>query len=254
MRFNTAKQRMLTGKHVVGGSAGLGSPYAAETLALGGVDLVLVDDQHGIWEPASMMAAFRSIRLGGAVPMARVGKNDFYAIGAMLDRGALGIVVPMVHTVEDARAAVFAARYPPQGGRSKGAYGCEMYGPDYYKWANEEVFLAIQIESEQGLENADQILAVDGIDGTWVGPADLAASLGLDLTTPDGVRAHDEAIVRIVEACRKNGKVPGIACFGVENGAYRVKQGHLFITPASDKNFISAETKTMVQTLRDLSA
>lgn len=252
MRFNTAKEKMLQGKPVIGGSSGLGSPLSAETLALAGLDLVLIDDQHGVWDPQSMMAAFRSVRLAGAVPLGRVGKNDYYAIGSMLDRGALGIVVPMVHTAEDARAAVYAARYMPLGGRSIGAYGCDMYGPDYYELANEEVHLAIQIESKEGLENAEEILSVDGVDGTWVGPADLAASLELDLNTPEGREAHDASIMQVVAACKKTGKIPGIACNGKEQGEYRIEQGHLFVTPAVDRSSVSDSAKSIVEALSHL--
>ena len=162
MRFNTAKQKMLEGQPAIGAAACLGSPLAAEILAKAGADYVMIDDQHGIREPVSIMAAF----------------------GAMLDRGALGIVVPMVHTAADAEAAVYATRYQPGGSRSIGAYGSVMYGADYMNWADEDVFLAVQIESRQGLENVEAIMAVEGVDGCWIGPADLAASMRLDLSRP----------------------------------------------------------------------
>jgi len=232
MRYNTAKQKMFDGKPAIGGAACMGSPLAAEILAKGGVDYVLVDDQHGIWQPDSMLAAFRSILVAGSVPMARVGKNDFYHIGAMLDRGALGIVVPMVHTEKDAEAAAYAMRYQPSGNRSIGAYGSVMYGNEYMDCANEETFLAVQIESKQGLDNVEKIMAVDGVDGCWIGPADLAASMGLDLSKPAGKEAHEEAILHIMRVCKAAGKIPGIACLGL--GDLRIRQGFLFVTPLSD--------------------
>ena len=246
MRINTAKQKMLEGKPAIGAGANLGSPLGAEILALSGADYVMVDDQHGIWEPEAVMAAFRSIWIAGAVPMARVGQNDFYAIGAMLDRGALGIVVPMVHTVKDAAAAAFAMRYPPCGGRSMGPFGCQMYGPDYVDWANDEVFLAVQIESKQGLENVEEIMAVDGIDGCWIGPWDLAASMG----TRIGSEAHEEAMLCILEACKKTGKIPGTYCG--DQGAHRLKQGFLFVTPLGDTLHISVGAKEILKELKEL--
>lgn len=246
MQINTAKQKMLEGKPALGAIAGLGSPLGAEILALSGADYVMVDDQHGIWEPETMMAAFRSIWVAGAVPMARVSKNDFYAIGATLDRGALGIIVPMVHTAKDAVAAAFATRYPPRGGRSMGSYGCQMYGPDYANWANDQVFLAVQIESKQGLENVKEILAVDGIDGCWIGPWDLAASMGVPL----GSEAHKEAILCIREACEKTDKIPGIYCGG--QGEHRLRQGFLFVTPSSDTLHVSVGAKETFKKLKDL--
>ena len=156
MRSNLAKQRMLEGKSAIGASSGLGSPLAAEILSHAGYDFVLVDNQHGAWDEISTMLAIRSICLGSAVPMARVRKNDFCAIGRLLDIGMLGIVVPMVNSVEEAQAAAFAARYPPRGGRSVGAFGARFYGPDYARQINDEVFLAVQIESKQAVECAEE--------------------------------------------------------------------------------------------------
>ena len=148
MKVNTAKRRMLEGKPAIGAQVWLGSPLAAEILSLSGFDYVQVDNQHGIWDQNTTMAAFRSICLGSAIPMARVEQNDFYAIGGLIDRGALGIIVPNVETVEQARAAVQAARYPPRGIRSYGPFGAQFHGLDYEKWIDEELYLAVQIASK----------------------------------------------------------------------------------------------------------
>ena len=145
MQVNTIKERMLEGKPAIGVELAFGSPLAAEVLSRAGFDFVQVDNQHGSWDYASSMAAFRSIYLGHAIPVARVRENDFYAIGGLLDRGALGIVVPMVETVEQAKAAVRAVRYPPEGGRSLGPFGAQLYGTDYTECANEQIFLAVQV-------------------------------------------------------------------------------------------------------------
>ena len=247
MRINTAKRRMLEGKPAIGGAVGLGSPLSAEILSLAGFDFVLVDNQHGFWEDNSTMLAFRSTCLGPAVPMARVQQNDFYAIGRLLDRGALGIVVPMVNSVEEAKAAAFAARYPPRGGRSVGAFGVGFYGSDYLSRINDEVFLAIQIESVRAVNHAEEMLAVDGVDGCWIGPADLANSMGVDLSTPEGAAAHEAAILRVLEACRKTNKIPGIA--GGEDAQRWIKHGFLFVTAGGDGGFVYRGAR---ETLRKL--
>src|SRR5207302_9342148 len=135
-------------------------------------------------------------------------QNDFYAIGRLLDRGALGIIVPMVNSVEEARAAARAVRYPPRGGRSWGPLLPGYDVPEYGNWINDEVFLAVQIESAQAVDCAEEIMAVDGVDGCWIGPADLARSMGVDQNTP----AHEAAIMRVLDACRKTGKIPGLSC------------------------------------------
>jgi 4-hydroxy-2-oxoheptanedioate aldolase len=232
MTSNKVKQRMLEGKPAIGAPVGLGSPLAAELLSLAGFDFVLVDNQHGSWDDTGTMLAFRSICLGSAVPMARVQQNDFYAIGRLLDRGALGVVVPMVNSVEEARAAAFAVRYPPRGGRSIGAFGAQFYGPDYLHCIDDEVFLAVQIESERAANHAEDILAVEGVDGCWIGPADLANSMGVDPDTTAGSEAREAVILSVLEACHRTGKIPGIA--GGEDAQHRIEQGFLFVTTNGD--------------------
>jgi 4-hydroxy-2-oxoheptanedioate aldolase len=245
MRVNTAKQRMLAGKPALGAAVGLGSPLAAEMFSLEGFDFVMVDCQHGLWDETSAAAAFHHICLGPAIPMARVRQNDFAAIGQLLDRGALGIVVPLVNSPKDAQAAAYAMRYPPQGGRSMGPAGARMHGADYLERANDEVFLAVQIESIQAVEHAEEIMAVEGVDGCWIGPADLAASMGVDPTTPEGAKAREEAILRVLEACRKTNKISGFAA-GLD-GRHWIELGCLFVTVASDAAYISSNAP---QTLR----
>ena len=196
MEHNTALSRMLNGQPVIGVTAGLGAPLAAEALSLAGCDFVLIDHQHGNWDNSTTMQAIHSICLGSATPMARVRQNDFCAIGQLLDRGALGIVVPMVNSVEDAERAAFAARYPPRGGRSWGPFGADMHGSGYSEWADDEIFLAVQIETKEAARQAIEILSVDGVDGCWIGPADLARSMGVDLASPQGRLDHETATSR----------------------------------------------------------
>jgi len=245
MRVNTAKQRMLAGKPALGAAVGLGSPLAAEMFSFEGFDFVMVDCQHGMWDENTAAEAFHHICLGPATPMARVRQNDFAAIGQLLDRGALGIVVPLVNSAKDAQAAAYAMRYPPRGGRSKGPFATRMHGADYMECANEEVFLAVQIESIQAVEHAEEIMAVEGVDGCWIGPSDLAASMGVDPNTPEGLKARDDAISRVLEACRKTRKISGFAA-GLD-GRHWIELGCLFVTVASDGAYISANAP---QTMR----
>ena len=145
--INAIKQKLLAGEPALGIVLGMGSPTVAGIAARSGFDFVLVDNQHGDWDDTTTLAAFRAISLGNAIPVARVRQNDFYAIGRLLDRGALGIVVPMVNSPDEARAAAFAMRYPPHGGRSFAGSLAVHYGPDYDTWADRELFLAVQIET-----------------------------------------------------------------------------------------------------------
>lgn len=251
MRINTAKRRMLEGKPAIGAEVLLGSPLAAEIFSLLGFDFVQVDNQHGLWNQESTMTAFRSICLGSAVPMARVQQNDFYAIGSLLDRGALGIVVPMVETVEQAKAAAFAVRYPLRGGRSSGAHAARFHGSNYESWIDEEIFLAIQIESKLAVEHAEEIMAVDGIDGCWIGPADLAKSMGVDLNTQEGKKAHEAAILKVLEVCHKTKKIPGIWTGG-DTAQRRIEQGFLFLVVGGDYEFVAKGGRQILQELGGL--
>src|SRR3954453_19042750 len=138
MIVNTAEQCMLEGQPALGAGVGLGAPTSAALLAQAGFDFILVDYQHGEWDDAAALEAFRCISLQGVIPMARVRQNDFYTIGRVLDRGALGIVRPMVNPVDDPRAAPRPVRYPPQGGRSFGGSLAIHYGADLDTWINGE--------------------------------------------------------------------------------------------------------------------
>ena len=247
MRINTAKQRMLEGKAALGVELGFGSPQAAQVLSGAGFDFVWVDNQHGCWNYDTSMAAFKSICLGQAIPMARVRQNnDYYAIGGLLDRGALGIVVPMVETVEHAKAAAHAMRYPPQGARSLGPFEAQLlYGEDYVKCANEQVFLAVQIESKKAVENAEGIMAVDGVDGCFVGPGDLAKTMGVDF----GCDEHEKAILKVLEVCRKTHKIPGIWAGG-GSAKRRLEQGFLYLMVGGDNEFVTTRAQEVLRKLR----
>jgi 4-hydroxy-2-oxoheptanedioate aldolase len=247
--INTAKQRMLAGQPALGIVLGMGSPTIAGIVARCGFDFVLVDNQHGDWDDTTTLAAFRNISLGSAIPMTRVRQNDFYAIGRLLDRGALGIVVPMVNSADEARAAAFAMRYPPYGGRSFAGSLAVHYGADYDTWADREVFLAVQIETAQAAEHVEEILAVAGVDGCWIGPMDLARSMGVATGAP----AHEDAILRVLAACRKTGKIPGIYTPDVATARRRFGQGFQFVTAADDGGLITAGAWEVVRQLEKFS-
>lgn len=249
MRTNTAKQKMLQGNPAFGYSIGLGSPLAAEALASCGIDFILLDTQHGSWGPDTTIAAFAAMAAGSAIPMTRVARNDYTLIGRLLDEGAMGIVVPMVHTVEEARAASAACHFPPRGTRSWGWSGARRLGDDYPDQIDDQVFVAVQIESIQAVENAEAILAVPGIDGCWLGPADLALSMGIHPRNAANDDRHARAIERVLEACRNTGKIPGIAAGGPDDARRRADQGFRYLTAGSDLGFMLAGARAGLKTV-----
>ena len=249
MRTNTAKQKMLQGKPAFGYSLALGSPIAAEALAQSGIDFILLDNQHGSFGPDSTIACFMAMASGDAIPMARVARNDYTMIGRLLDEGAMGIVVPMVHTAEDARAAAAACRLPPVGNRSWGWGRAARYGNDYSDRVNDEVFVAVQLESIQAIENAEAIMSVEGVDGCWVGPADLALSMGIHPRDVANEDRHIRALEQAVQACKNTGKIPGLSCSSPEEMVRRAAQGFQFVTGGGDLGFILSGAAAGIKTL-----
>jgi 4-hydroxy-2-oxoheptanedioate aldolase len=251
MKTNTAKQAMLQGKPAFGYSLGLGSAAAAELLSNSGIDFILLDRQHGSWGDDSTLAALVAMAAGSAIPMARVARNDYTLIGRLLDEGMLGIVVPMVHTAEDAKAAADACRFPPTGTRSWGWGRARVYGNDYPEWIDEQLFVAVQIESIQAVENAEAILATPGVDGCWLGPSDLALSMGISPRVMFERAEHARAIERVLQACHNTGKIPGFAGSSPQNALQLAKQGFQFLTAGGDAGFLISGASAGVKLFQD---
>ena len=232
------KRKMLAGEPVVGAELALGCPVIGEMFSLAGFDFVQVDCQHGMWNDTAAFEAFHHICLGPATPSVRVPDNDYAAIGRLLDRGALSIIVPMVNSPEEAQRAAQAVRYPPRGSRSGGGpTGYLTYGGDYATSADDEVLLMVQIETQRAAEAAAEILSVDGVDGCMIGPSDLSRTMGLDLSRPTDRERHAQAIRGIRDACIRVGKLPGIATGGRAAEQY-LKEGYLFVLALGDYSLI----------------
>jgi 4-hydroxy-2-oxoheptanedioate aldolase len=247
---NSAKAKMAAGQPAFGYALELGSPIAAELMATTGVDFIMIDTQHGSFGPDSTISALMAITAGGAAtPMARVAFNDYTRIGRLLDEGALGIVVPMVHTAEAARAAADACRFPPLGTRSWGWGRAGRSGDDYGDAVNAQIFVAVQIESAEAAATAEAILATPGVDGCWIGPGDLALSLGLHPRDAQGDERHEQAIARVLDACRNTGKIPGFAAYTPEEARLRAAQGFLFLTAGSDVEILLTGARAGVDAL-----
>ena len=250
MRENTAKTKMKQGQPAYGYAIGMGSPFAAEALSNCGIDWILLDTQHGSWGPDTTNLALMAMRNSSAIPMARVARNDYTLIGRLLDEGAMGIVVPMVENAEDAKRAVEACRLPPVGKRSWGWGGAIQYGGDYPDWIDDQIFVAVQIESITAVENAEAIMAVDGVDGCWAGPADMALSMGIDPRNAPDDEHHAKALEQVVQACKNTGKAAGLACPNPEEARQRADQGFQFLTAGGDMGLMISAAADGLKTLR----
>jgi 4-hydroxy-2-oxoheptanedioate aldolase len=250
MKLNTAKQTMLAGNPAFGFSLALGSALSAEVMSDCGADFILLDRQHASWGDDSTVGALIAMRGGTATPMARVLHNDYSLIGRLLDDGMLGIVVPMVNTQAEAQAVADACRFPPRGQRSWGWGRARAYGSDYAEWIDDQLFVAIQIETAEAVTNAEAILATPGIDGCWVGPSDLSFSMGFHPNEMDKREEHARALEAVLQACKNTGKIPGIAGRSVADAAQRAGLGFQFITAGSDLSLVVSGADAALKTLR----
>ncbi len=199
----------------LGGWLAIPSPVSAEAVARAGFDYVCIDSQHGGVESSDALPMIQAILLGGASPIVRVPWNEPGIIGKMLDAGAHGVIVPMVNSVAEAEAVVRACRYSPDGARS---FGPGLVAPrvdgSYVEWAKDNVAVIPMIETTQAIAALDDILAVDGIDAIYVGPADLSLTLGLPPGNNDDEASFADALTTIVSACQRAGVVAGIHSSG----------------------------------------
>ena len=251
MRPNQVKAIWKSGGVAVNGWAAIPSPYSAELLGHQGLDAVTVDLQHGMMGLGTAVSMFQAISATPAMPFARASSNDLAQVNRLLDAGSYGIICPMVSTAEDARRFADACRYPPRGRRSFGpARGLLYGGPDYFGHADDEVVALAMIETVEGLENLDEIVATDGLDGVYVGPNDLCLALGVAPSAESDEPAVRDAISRIVGACRDAGKAVGVFCSSGAAAAMRVEQGFNFVTPGNDANLLGKAVRAEVSAAR----
>jgi 4-hydroxy-2-oxoheptanedioate aldolase len=244
MRENRLKAKWRAGQPTLGVWLAIPSPVVAEALAQAGFDYCCVDMQHGLADYSQTVSMLQAISTSSdCTPVVRVPWNEPGIIGRVLDAGALGVVIPMVNSPAEARAAVSACRYHPQGQRSFGPLRAAVWaGPDYYDSANQEVACIPMIESRQAVEGLDDILDVGGIDAVYVGPADLAVSYELAPGVDNPDPGYQAALAAIVAGCQARGIAPGIHCTGPLSPT-RVAQGFRMVTATSDFAAATAGTR-----------
>ena len=223
----------------------------AEILAGAGVDYVCVDQQHGVIDYDSMVPMVQAIRAEGAAPITRVLSNDPFLIMKAFDAGAWGVVVPLINDAEEAARAVSACRYPPRGMRSYGPVrAAGVIGSRDPEDLGGEVLCLVMVETREALERVEEIAATPGLDGIYIGPADLALSLGLSPTLDIQEGEHAEAVERIREACHTNGIAAGIHSASGEWARRHVEAGFDIVTVATDAAILRAAALREVGVVR----
>jgi 4-hydroxy-2-oxoheptanedioate aldolase len=253
---NPFKQALADKRTQIGLWLGLADGYCAEICAGAGFDWLLIDGEHSpnglrsVLQQAQAIAAYPGANAIARVP---VGHGDVGTalIKQYLDLGLQTILVPMVDTPEQAKAIVRAMRYPPHGIRGMGGARASRWGryPGYAKEANAQVCLLVQAETREALANLDAIAAVDGIDGVFIGPADLSASLGHvgNPNHPEVQAAIEDAIARINRA----GKAAGILTPDEAQARKYLELGALFVAVGLDTNLLARSTSALAARFKD---
>ncbi len=242
---NQFKQALRQGRPQIGFWLGLASAYSAEICAGAGFDWLLIDCEHGPQSLPLVLAQLQAVDAGGAHAVVRVPSDDPVVLKQHLDLGARSVLVPMVDTAAQAEAVVRACRYPPLGVRGIGGARASRWGryPGYPHEAADRTCVLVQAETRLALDNLAEISAVDGIDGVFVGPSDLAASMGHlgDAGHPE-VRAAVGEAIRVILAA---GKPPGVLATG-ESVAHEYRQaGAVFIAVGVDTHLLARQTEAL---------
>jgi 4-hydroxy-2-oxoheptanedioate aldolase len=246
MPVNPLKRALREGRAQIGLWSSLSSHYSVEVLAGSGFDFLLLDTEHSPNELPMVHNQLQAMVGGTAEPVVRPAWNDAVLFKRLLDLGVQNLLVPFVQTADEARRAVAATRYPPEGIRGVSvAMRANRFGrvKDYAKRAHEEMCVLVQLETRTALENLESIAAVDGLDGLFIGPSDLAADFGhLGNSGHPTVRAAiDDAVARI----RKAGKVAGILALVEADARHWLELGCLFVAVGSDLGLLARQSEAL---------
>ena len=255
MKPNRIREIWAGGACALNAFLSIPSPFAAEVMAAQGHDGLIVDLQHGVVDYMTAVGMFQAMQGHPVVPMARVEWLDPVAIMKILDAGAYGVICPMVNTAADAARLVSYTRYPPHGLRSYGP-GRAVFsaGADYAQRAEEEIIVLAMIETAEAMENLDAIAATPGLDGLYIGPADLTLGLtgrrhriGFDREEPEMIAA----IRRVLAAAHGAGKKAALHCGSAEYALRGKAWGFDMVTVSNDVRLMAGAAAASVRAFRD---
>lgn len=240
MKTNRLKQLWSQGKPGFGMWAALGSSVAVEAMGQLDPDWVLLDAEHGISSYEGVLPLMQALAGRSTTVLVRLPAGEYIPIKRVLDMGAEGIMVPQIRNAEEVREIVSLCRYAPEGTRGIGPYrasGYELDFPDYFKRANEQIVVIVQIEHPEAVANLEEILAVDGLDSVFIGPADLALSLGHfpQIDHPE----VQKAITEIRDKARAAGKPVGYYTNSGEQAREFAEQGYQMVNVCNDLSVLA---------------
>ncbi|MBI4497618.1 MAG: 2,4-dihydroxyhept-2-ene-1,7-dioic acid aldolase [Chloroflexi bacterium] len=254
MRPNTVKALWREGQPAVVGWLSCADPYVVEVMAQAGFDALVLDMQHGMGiGPDRAAVVLQIISSTNTIPLVRVPWNDPVHIQYVLDAGAYGVIVPLIDSREEAVKAAGASRYAPLGYRSVGPNRARFYaGPDYIQHANEETICLVMIEHIDTIPRLEEIATAPGIDGFYIGPSDLAVSMGLGPGSVQSDPRHEAACLRVLEVAQAHGLIAGVHCGGHEEAKRRFDQGFKFCPVGSDIAFVGTGARSALQPFREV--
>ena len=248
----TFRTRVLGGETLLGAWASLGSPGSAELLGRSGLDWVVVDMEHGNTTEPELLAHLTAIEVSGSIALVRPQSGERLRMGRALDMGAAGVVIPRLDTIEQVREAVTFLHYPPTGQRGVALLtrGARLGTVNHAGVAalNDDIVGIVQIESPAALAAADEFAATDGVDVLFVGPADLSHSLGIPGQFSNPV--YQDALHRVVAACRAHGKAAGILLYDHASFKPHLDLGYTFVGIGADVSFVNDGVKAAVTAAR----
>jgi len=247
MLTNHFKRALQEKRPQIGLWLGLCSSYSAELLAGAGFDWLLIDGEHAPNNVQTVLGQLQAVAPYPSQPVVRPPWNDAVIIKQLLDVGAQTLLIPMIQNAEQARDAVRATRYPPHGVRGVGSALARASRwnrePDYLQQADEQMCVLVQIETREAVKNLDAILQVEGVDGVFIGPADLSADMGFagNPQHPEVQRTIDDAIARI----RAAGKAPGILMANKALAQRYLEAGALFVAVGVDTTLLARAAEAL---------
>ena len=253
MKKNKLKQLFKEGKAAINGWLEIPSSFSTEVMSHQGWDSLTIDMQHGAISHSDVLQMLQAISTTEVVPMARLNWNEPGQIMKVIDAGAYGIICPMVSNREQAEKFVQACLYPPKGYRSFGPTRGFMYGgKDYVDHANDEILKLAMIETKEALQELDKIMSTPGIDGIYIGPADLSLAIGEKpgFDKPEGHPTYEQ-ITNIIKHAKKHNLVAGIHNATPEYAKKMINLGFQIVTVGSDKIFMDDCGKSIVAKLKN---
>lgn len=252
---NGLKRIWAEGRPAINGWLSIGNAFTAEIMAAQGYDSITIDIQHGALDYGSVLPMLQAMRASGVVPMARVPWREPGIVMKALDAGAMGIICPMVNSAAEAAEFVGYTRYPPLGSRSFGPTRAAVAYGGYGVGANDEVLALAMIETQQGVDNLEEIAATPGLDGLYIGPADLTLGTQEGRLPPGFDREEPEMVAliqRILAACKANGIRACLHCGTPAYAARAIGWGFDLTTVSGDSRLLAAAANASVKEWRAL--